>query len=855
MKRAGCIKASVHAASTRAQRYHLPPVPEYIPPRRSCALTGYTAHRSYSQAKVVREEVGRVMGLRLQFLVALRAGAALMTVTSLSACGGGTSGGPVSAPAPGPNPNPTPPPTPAPTPAPAPSSSPSSTPAATFQTPEYNRSTGPSFHRAIAAWQVGATGNGVAIGIIDSGLDTTNPEFAGRISSASTDVAGSRGVNPEDQHGTVVALVAAAARNNSGVMGIAYDSTVMAMRADTPGSCATSCSFGDTAVAAGVDRAVNSGAKIINLSLGGGGAGPKVLAAVGHAASAGVVVVVAAGNDADSPTPSSDPNNPDAFASSLRAAGNGNVIIAGSVNNMGAQSSFSNRAGGEANWYLNALGEQICCAYENGAIKVTTTNGQQFVTVYSGTSFSAPQIAGAAALLRQAFPNLTATQVVNLLLTTARDAGASGTDPVYGRGILDITNAFAPQGNTTLAGTTTQVPLSGTSMVTSAAMGDALQHTTLSATVLDSYSRAYSVNLTALGRTSPLPLKLTGALGNQLREVTAGTERLSLAFSVNPQGAMSAMQPTNELRLSRDDARGARVLAARIVAQLSPHATLGFAFAEGADGLVARLRGQTQPAFLIATSPLDDVGFARREQASFAFRRALGRWGLSISAANSRMGSVTPDSTPDGLSGRATRAGSAQYAVSIDGKLGNFETSASAGWLIEQKTILGAWMRDGFGVHGANTVFLDAALAWQPSSSWRLGAAWRQGLTKARAGSAITGGSAMTSNAWSFDASHLSVLEPRDSISLRVSQPLRISGGGISFLVPIEYSYDTMSASQGNRLLNLTPAGREIATELAWRGPLGNGWGQVNLFYRVNPGHFASLPDDKGLAVSWSSRF
>ena len=61
---------------------------------------------------------------------------------------------------------------------------------------------------------------------------------------------------------------------------------------------------------------------------------------------------------------------------------------------------------------MAALGDRVCCVYENGQLKTTTMNGQQFVFVFSGTSFSAPQIAGAVALLRQAFPNLTAAQTV-----------------------------------------------------------------------------------------------------------------------------------------------------------------------------------------------------------------------------------------------------------------------------------------------------------------------------------------------------------------------------------------------------------------------------------------------------------
>jgi hypothetical protein len=73
----------------------------------------------------------------------------------------------------------------------------------------------------------------------------------------------------------------------------------------------------------------------------------------------------------------------------VRAAGNGNVIIAGSVNSSNVISSFSDKAGTEAANYLTALGEGICCQYANGQIKTTTTNGATYVTVYSGTSFSA----------------------------------------------------------------------------------------------------------------------------------------------------------------------------------------------------------------------------------------------------------------------------------------------------------------------------------------------------------------------------------------------------------------------------------------------------------------------------------
>ena len=379
----------------------------------------------------------------------------------------------------------------------------------------------------------------MAIGIIDSGIDTSNSEFAGRIAAGSADIAGSRGIsNADSDHGTLVALVAAAARNNSGIMGIAYEADILAMRADSPGTCTSKdgCAFFDGAITAGIDRAVQQGAKVINISLGGSAPNNQLRGAIGRAAAAGVVVVVSAGNDADSPTPSQDPNNPDPFAAGLRAAGNGNVIIAGSVDSSGTISNFANKAGSEADSYLMAFGERVCCVYTGSSIKITVQNGQNFVTVISGTSFSAPQIAGAVALLRQAFPNLTGVQAVNLLLGSARDLGAAGTDPIYGRGLLDVGKAFAPQGTMSLPGTLVPLPTGDTTGITSPAMGDAAQSAALSAVMLDSYARAYRIDLGSQFKSAQLDTRLGAALLSPVESISAGGGDLSLGLSVERRG-------------------------------------------------------------------------------------------------------------------------------------------------------------------------------------------------------------------------------------------------------------------------------------------------------------------------------
>jgi hypothetical protein len=712
-------------------------------------------------------------------------------------------------------------------------------------------SDGPSFHRVIPAWSAGATGRGVTLSIIDTGIDPTNPEFAGRISSASADVAGSRGITAEDDHGTQIALIAAAARNGSGIMGIAFDATIQALRIDAPGSCATTdgCKFTDETIAAGINRAVDAGARVINLSIGGSTINGTLRTAIARAASSGVVVVVAAGNDGESTDPAVNKNEPDPFASSTVNAGNGNVIIAGSVDSNGTISTFANRAGSFANVYLNALGEDVCCVYANGQIKVTTRNGSQFVTVVSGTSFSTPQIVGAVALVAQAFPNMTGRQIVDLLLRTARDGGAAGTDPVYGRGTLDIANAFAPQGTMTLAGSTALVPLGDTMVVTSSAMGDAGSKGTLGAVILDGYSRAYAMNFANQLRDASVEPRLTNALAGQSRYLTAGSEKVSLGFTVDGRNGVSALAP---LRLGREDAEKARVLAATVTARLAPGRQVAFGFRQGADGLAAGLQGTRAPAFFVATAPGDDLGFVTDDRTAIALRQMLGGFGLTLSG--ERAQALT---APERFAGESRMRREAEriqrLGVALDRRWGAFDAMLGASWLHEGRTVLGARFHDALG-GGADSAFIDARAGWSLRPDLRVGASWRGGYTAPRGAGAVVGGR-LLSQAFAIDLEKLGVFAGSDRLALRLAQPLRVESGGVRLNLPVDYDYTTLRPQFGRSTFALTPSGRELIGELAWGGDLWGGNAAASLFYRKDPGHIASLPDDKGVAVKWGRAF
>lgn len=781
----------------------------------------------------------------------LRMCASVTATVLLAACGGG--GGtppPISTPAPVPVPSPSPTPAPAPTPTPTPG------PTGSFDTAEFRRSDGPGYHSATTAWAAGATGQGVKIAVVDTGIDPDSPEFAGRIDPASADVAGNRGIEGPDDHGTQVALVAAAARNNIGVVGIAYNATILALRADSPNTCGTEddCTFSDGNIARSIDRAVNAGATVINLSLGGDAPTSQLLDAVRRATAAGVVLIVSSGNEGDGSDPDIDPNQPNPFAAGVRDAGGANVIIVGSVNESGQFSDFSNKAGSQAQFFLSALGERVCCVYENGILKTTTDASGTFVTLVSGTSYSAPQVSGAVALLKQAFPNLTGAQMVDLLLRSARDAGASGADPIYGRGILDIARAFAPQGTTTLAGSTSILRLTDDTVVGSTAMGDAVGNGKLGTVILDGYGRAYGYDLATAGQRAVAEPKLLGAVDAGSRRVGGGAGPVTLAFSI-ADGSRTGMAPIAPLRLSHEDARVAQVLAGRIVMKLSPDTQVGFSIRERADGLAAQLQGQENAAFLIAGEARGASGFASTGDTAVAWRQQFGEWGLTASAAR---GSATLGTLrlADGvLDRRREKLGLNTFSIYADRRLGDIEAALGLTWMGEDRTVLGGYLHQSLGGGGANSLFVDANAGWTFANGWRAGAAYRQGWTRIDRSGPVSAGSNLVSRAWSADVTRTAVFGRFDSLGLRMSQPLRVESGDLALNVPVDYTYKTLETTYGVRSLSLAPEGREINAELAWTGRLLGGSASASLFYRTDPGNVAALPDDKGVAVKWGKRF
>ena len=760
---------------------------------------------------------------------------ACVLALALAGCGGG-GGGTGARPDPSlgapPPPAPPPPPPPAPPPPPPPPAPPSS--GVNYDDAEYRRSNGAVSSGAVKAWALGATGKGIKVGVIDSGINPGLAEFAGRIDPASRDVASNRGITDTEGHGTAVSAVIAAARNGSQNIGVAFDSTIISLNTSNPNDCdpEDGCKHSDSDIARALDIAVANGARVVNISLGGEGIGRTMVEAVRRASAAGVVVVMSAGNDSAA--------QPSGFALGGVQNSNGLVIIAGAMDEARAIASFSNQAGTAGAYYLTALGSRVRTIDETGT-----------GYLYSGTSFSAPVISGAAALLAGAFPNLTGRQIVELLLTTADDAGAVGVDSVFGRGILNIERAFAPKGTLTLAGSGAPVATGGGDGTGSGAMGDARTPASAlaGAIILDGYSRAYAADLVAQLRQAPQERPLGQSLAGDQRSATASAGMTAVSITLDRRLSAQPWVGLAQLGLSYEDARQARILSGLMVSRISPKTAVAMGISESGKTLQQRLTGHYGNAFLVARDPMARTGFHGDRASSLGIRHDLGPVGLTVTGERGEV-------HRPGIAREAARQpGYSIGSVTLDRRIGPATLSLGASRLDESETVLGGRMSSLFGDGGSTSWFFDAGAALGLGGGWRADAAYRRGTTAMPGSAALAAGGSLATDAWSFDIGRTGAFASGDRLAFRVMQPLRVRSGGYRLQVPVSYDYADGSVGYDSRFFNLAPTGREIDFEAAYGKSLWGGWLSANAFLRLEPGHVEAMRDDVGAAVRFKLGF
>jgi len=246
------------------------------------------------------------------------------------------------------------------------------------------------------AWAAGYNGKGIVIAVIDTGIDMNNKALTGELSKWNWNfITNTANVQDDNGHGSFMAGQMIADDVGNGIVGAANGAELMVLKALN----AIGTGSPDV-VAKAITYAVDHGADVINLSLGGAIAMPTIQKALQYAQDHSVFIAVSAGNSG-----LSSPGNPAAYAKPLETV----VVVGSTANNVGSGltfSTFSNKTGSNTPYeYITASGTNITSYNQHG----------QIVTL-SGTSMSTAYAASAMAILTQAsealHPNATYSELV-----------------------------------------------------------------------------------------------------------------------------------------------------------------------------------------------------------------------------------------------------------------------------------------------------------------------------------------------------------------------------------------------------------------------------------------------------------
>ncbi|MFI7423130.1 S8 family peptidase [Nonomuraea sp. NPDC049684] len=390
------------------------------------------------------------------------------------------------------------------------------------------------------AWQAGFDGKGVKVAVLDTGVDATHPDLAGRVKQSKV-FTGEPSVRDGNGHGTHVASTIAGGDGRKGVAPGAELLVGKVLGDDGSGTL--------SGVIEGMEWAAAEGASVISMSLGGGatdGTDPLSEAVNTLTERTGALFVVAAGNDGGTYSI----NTPGAATSALTV---------GAVDGKDALAEFSSRGprlDDAPKPDLTAPGVAIVAARAAG-----TSMGEpvdERYTAASGTSMATPHVAGAAAIVKQRHPSWTARQIKDALIGSAKpipgqqidDAGAGRLDVaravrqgVTATGVVDLGKHQQDQGQTTAEGTITYA--NGTAAPVTLALAATLDKAELS---------ARSVTVPAGGTADvKVTVDLAGlSFGRYggLVTATAGTEQVHTTLALTWKG------PQHKVHFTAVDAAG-----------------------------------------------------------------------------------------------------------------------------------------------------------------------------------------------------------------------------------------------------------------------------------------------------------
>lgn len=650
---------------------------------------------------------------------------------------------------------------------------------------------------------------GILVGIVDTGIDLDHPEFAGRIAAGgkcfgtAAACSGAAALGDDNNgHGTHVAGIVAAAANGVGNTGVAPAALLLPVKVlDASGSGAY------TAVASGISYAAQKGARVISMSLGGSSPSTTLIAPLQQAAATSVIVA-AAGNSGTAYAP----GYPAAYATQTGIVGS--MIIVGSVGPTNTISSFSQTPGNGGcvtsggattcfkDVFLVAPGQNIYSTYMGGG----------YATM-SGTSMATPYVSGVAARVLAAAPYLTPQQTVSILLQSATDLGATGTDAVYGRGLVNLQAALAPLGTQSIAtsGATT-ANYTGTANVAKAGISGVLsaglQGSQLAKNVVffDAFGRDYRTDLSKAAASGALSLDgfVSQGLG-YWRSVSFAGDGVTISGVVTDTGfAEQAHTELSDVVMRAQLSDTTTLILGHDASPLGQLNALDLAASNAYDGL------------FLSASAMNSPFVALTEDANFAAVGAKLGAGLTLAfgyaAAQDDATKALDDEMLTAEEAQAyfaqdlSQPRSAENAVaSLNWKFAPWgQVGAQVARTSEENSLLGSEEQGALNITAqAQTTSIGFGARVDMGDDWVASASWARGLTDATpvAGGLFQSFSGIESEAYGIALAKRGIFGESDALGIAVSRPLHIVSGsavitastGVTETREIIYSTETQS--------------------------------------------------------------
>jgi thermitase len=281
-----------------------------------------------------------------------------------------------------------------------------------------SRQYGPQIIQANLAWDITQGSSSIVVAVVDSGVDPNHPDLAGKLLPGYDFANNDSDPSDDNGHGTHVAGIVGALTNNGvGTASIGFNTRILPVKVLN----AYNSGYWDW-VANGIVYAVNHGAHIINLSLGGTTPSSVLQDAVNYAWSRGALIVAAAGNNGNDV-----PFYPAAY----------DVV-------MGVAATDYN----DARWGLSNYGSFVSVSAPGASVYSTYwDSGTSTYRYMSGTSMAAPHVSGVAALLLAQDAGRSNAELRTIIESTADDLGDPGWDPYFGHGRVNAYRAVTYQGS------------------------------------------------------------------------------------------------------------------------------------------------------------------------------------------------------------------------------------------------------------------------------------------------------------------------------------------------------------------------------------------------------------------------